>query len=293
LIVVAGSVNQDIVLRVNGLPAPGQTVLSYDQSILPGGKGANQAVAAARTGASVAFLGCAGDDDAGAAAVASLRAAGVDTRALRRIESAPTGAAYVVVSDDGENSIVVAPGANALCRSEHVDAAADLIREAALVVTQLEIPLETVTRLVRQAERAGVPVLLNAAPAIDFPPDLLRAVEILVVNEREATALVPGPEPDDLLRTRRLTELGPASAVLSLGARGAVWRSRDRAGTVPAPAVRVVDSTGAGDAFVGALAAALVAGREFADAVTFAVEVASRLATVVGAQLPQGLVPTN
>jgi ribokinase len=299
LVLVAGSVNQDIVLRVNSLPAPGETVLARSRSTYPGGKGANQAVAAARAGAAVAFLGCVGHDDAGAAAAANLRAAGVDTRALRRIDGAPTGAAYVAVTDDGENSIVVAPGANAQCGPEQVDAAADLVRGAALVVTQLEIALETVARLLQMARRAGVPVLLNAAPAIDVPRDLLRAVEILVVNEREANALVPDPVADDLLRTKRLTELGPSSAVLTLGARGAVWRTKDRAGMVPAPTVDVVDSTGAGDAFVGALAAAVVGGRGFADAVAFAVEVASQLTTVVGAQFlkppidPTGAAPSR
>jgi len=292
LIVVVGSLNQDIVLRVNTLPGPGETVLAHGQSISPGGKGANQAVAAAHAGAAVAFLGCVGDDEAGSAAVANLRVAGVDTRAVRRIEGAPTGAAYVTVTDDGENSIIVAPGANGLCRPEHVDAATELVRAAALIVTQLEIPLDTVARLLRFAHDAGVPVLLNAAPAMALPGELLRTVTILVVNDREASTLAPGPTADDLVRTRRLTELGPRSAVLTLGARGAAWRTGNGAGTVPAPAVTAVDTTGAGDAFVGALAAAVVAGQTFADAVTFAVEVASRVTTVVGAQYP-GAAPTG
>ena len=290
LIVVVGSVNQDIVLRVGSLPAPGETVLAHARSVFPGGKGANQAVAAARAGAAVAFLGRVGDDDAGAAAVANLQAAGVDTRAVRRIASTPTGAAYVAVTDDGENSIVVAPGANALCRPEDVDAATHLVQAAALVVTQLEIPLDSVTRLSRLVHDAGVSLLLNAAPARTLPSNLLRAVKILVVNQGEATALVPDPADDDLMRTQRLLKLGPASAVLTLGARGAAWRTRNRAGVVPAPTVDVVDTTGAGDAFVGALAAAVVDGRTLPDAVTFAVEVASRHTTVVGAQCPEALI---
>ncbi len=281
-VAVVGSINADVLLQVAAHPAPGETVLATGRRTAPGGKGANQAVAAARCGVAVALVGCVGTDDAGRSAVANLAAAGVDTTSVRR-GAAATGTAYVTVAGDGQNSIVVDPGANALLTAADVDA--DVIRRARMLVAQLEVPLPAVTRAVAIAQDAGVPVLLNLAPATPDAIALLARVAVLVVNEREAAALL-GDVAEPAGTTQRLLALGPQSVALTLGARGAAWRTPDADGLVPAPQVTAVDTTGAGDAFVGALAAGIVAGRSLADAVQQAVEFAAAATTVHGAQPP-------
>ena len=279
-VVVVGSVNADIVLRVPHLPDEGETVLAAGSHRFPGGKGANQAVAAARVGAEVAFLGCVGADDAGRDLVCRLEAAEVDTRAVR-VTGSPTGAAYIAVDEAGLNTIVVAPGANADLTPDDVTRHPDLLAPADVVVVQLEIPMPTVDAVTAAAGR----VLLNAAPAQPVPAEVLARIDVLVVNEVEAATLVPDGSAEALLA------LGPASVVVTRGSRGALWRSPDGSGVVSATEVAVRDTTGAGDAFVGALAAALAAGRQLESAVALAVEVAGLATTVEGAQLPEGLLP--
>lgn len=264
-----GSINADLVFRVPRLPAPGETVLAYDHARFPGGKGANQAIAAARLGASVAFVGCVGDDAAGREMCANLRAAGVDTRHVRVTNRAATGAAYVTVDAHGQNAIVVAPGANSELAGADIAAAHELIDGAAVVVAQLEVPDEAVTALID----TGAPVLLNAAPARPFPAGPLGRVRVLVVNESESDAVPPDFR---------------GALVRTLGADGASWQAAGEHGVIPAPKVDVVDTTGAGDAFVGALAAALARGEALATAVGSAVRVASEATTIAGAQLPPG-----
>lgn len=278
-VLVVGSINADRVLRVGHLPAAGETVLASGLARFPGGKGANQAVAAARLGAEVRFIGCVGDDEDGRAMVANLADAGVATNAVR-VTRSPTGTAHITVDDDGQNAIVVSSGANAQLSPADVDRHRTLVAGATVVVTQLEVPLETVAKLVELSDR----VLLNAAPARAVPAEVLARVDILVANEVEAAALTPDPSPEALL------DLGPRAVVVTLGARGAQWWTRAGSGEVAAPVVRPVDTTGAGDAFVGALAAAIAAGRTLDAAVALAVDVAGRATTVAGAQLPTGLV---
>lgn len=278
-VLVVGSINADRVLRVGHLPAAGETVLASGLAKFPGGKGANQAVAAARLGAEVRFVGCVGDDEDGRAMVANLADAGVATNTVR-VTRSPTGTAHITVDDDGQNAIVVSSGANAQLSPADVDRHRTLVADATVVVTQLEVPLETVAKLVELSDR----VLLNAAPARAVPAEVLARVDILVANEVEAAALTPDPSPEALL------DLGPRAVVVTLGARGAQWWTRAGSGEVAAPVVRPVDTTGAGDAFVGALAAAIAAGRTLDAAVALAVDVAGRATTVAGAQLPTGLV---
>lgn len=263
---VVGSINADVVLRVARLPTVGETVLAREQRRFPGGKGANQAVAAARMGASVAMVGCVGADELGEQMRSNLAAAGVDTQHVRTT-GAPTGAAYVSVDDHGENAIVVVAGANTELGPDDVAAAQELIDHAALVVMQLEIPDAAVAAVID----TGASVLLNAAPARPVPRELLNRVAVLVVNEAEA-GIVPPDFGGALVRT--------------LGSQGASWTAGDRQGTVNAPEVAVQDTTGAGDAFVGALAASLARGDALETAVGVAVQVASRATAVVGAQLP-------
>lgn len=264
---VAGSINMDVVATAERHPKVGETVAGKEVLYFPGGKGANQAVAAARLGAAVAFVGCVGDDDAGRQMCANLQAAGVDISHVRVTGRASTGAAYITVDERGQNAIVVVPGANAELAAEDVAAARELIDGAAIVVVQLEIPDAVVAAVLD----TGGQVLLNAAPARPLPPDLLDRVSVLVVNEAEA-ALVPREFGGALVRT--------------LGAGGASWRVGGEQGLVAAPPVEVVDTTGAGDALVGALAAALARGASLPAALGSAVRVASQAASVAGAQLP-------
>lgn len=288
-VVVVGSVNADLLTQVAVHPAPGETVLGRSMSVLAGGKGANQAVAAARLGAEVAFVGAVGDDSFAGQATTGLRAAGVDLSALATVPG-PTGIALVTVSADGENSIVVISGANAAVAADTVSAHAATVAGADVVVLQGEIPraaTETAARLARGR------VVLNLAPVIELSPDVVRGADPLVVNEHEARlalALVGGPDvPDDdhAAAARALTSAGVTSVVITLGSEGAVVATRSGDGevaTVPSPKVSAVDTTGAGDAFVGALASRLAAGDELLDAARLAARVGAYAVTGVGAQ---------
>ncbi|HYU85644.1 MAG TPA: PfkB family carbohydrate kinase [Kribbellaceae bacterium] len=260
-VVVVGSANVDLVLPVERIPRPGETVLARGLSRGPGGKGANQAAAAARAGAATAFAGCLGDDESGAMLRAELTAAGVGLDLVRTTET-PTGTAIICVDDSGENAITVAPSANG---ELVLDAAAlEAVRAAAVVLLQLEIPRATV----REAARAGRYVVLNAAPAAPLDDDLLSDVDLLVVNEHEA-AVVSGVDAAAGVAAsgEALLRRVPA-VVVTLGGDGAlVLRRGAEPVRLPGHAVPVVDTTGAGDTFCGVLAATLSRGAELPDAV--------------------------
>jgi ribokinase len=282
-VVVLGSVNADLVLRCTALPLPGETVHGRDFRTLPGGKGANQAIAAARLGASVAFIGCVGDDDFGRTAQFVLAGEGVDTSHLHVVAGTATGVAMILVDDAGQNSIALAAGANAALTTDHVDAAAPLFEGAALFVCQLESPLDVVRHAIGRARAAGVPVLLNPAPAQALPAALLADVDVLVPNETEAALLV-GSDLDPTAAAARLRALGPATVLLTLGADGLQVDTDGLVQRVPAPATGpVVDTTGAGDTFIGAFAAARVEGASVAAAAAFAQKAAALSVTRPGA----------
>ena len=253
-VTVVGSGNVDLVSQVERIPEPGETVLSTGFATHAGGKGNNQATAAARAGAQTTFVGAFGDDDNGARLRASLRDAGV--RPLVRVSAEPTGTAMITVAPNGENAIVVNAGANASL-SDLTPEERSAIAGADLVLMQLEIPLDTV---LAAATIASGRVVLNAAPARELPAELLTKVDLLIVNEHEAT-LLGGAD--------HLLTLVPA-LVVTLGAKGALVRTRDTTTEVPGITVDVVDTTGAGDTFCGALVAALDERRPLDDAVRFA-----------------------
>lgn len=282
-IVVVGSVNADLVLEVPRHPHPGETLLGHAISVLPGGKGANQAVAAARLGARVAMVGAVGTDVYAEPALAELRGADVDLGGVRRADGA-TGLAVVTVADDSENSIVVIAGANATTDAAAVDAAADLITGAAVCVLQAEIPLDAVTRAAEVAHGAGRRVVLNVAPACQLPVETLRRADPLVVNEHEAAILLdtPGVAGEDALNG--LACLGIPSVVLTLGAAGVVGVDEVGSWSLPARPVTARDTTGAGDAFVGALAVGLARGESVREAALLATRVAAASVQQLGAQ---------
>ncbi|GIW10857.1 MAG: ribokinase [Dehalococcoidia bacterium] len=284
-LVVVGSANMDLVVTLGRLPQPGETVLGEQVLTVPGGKGANQAVAAARLGARVNLVGRVGSDRDGRLLRASLRASGVGIRYLQPV-AGPSGVAVVLVAADGENQIVVVPGANGLLAPADIEAAATAITRSDLVVAVLEVPLATVEAAFALARRAGRPTLLNAAPATPDARALLGLTTVLVVNEPELATLLgrpvsPGEEGE---AAANLLSAGPAAVIVTLGERGALVVTPAGQQLVPAFAVTVVDTTAAGDAFVGGLAAAYRGLEQLREAVRFANAVGALACTRLGAQ---------
>lgn len=275
---MVGSANADVVVRVQRRPGPGETVLGSDTVLAAGGKGANAAVAAALQDAQVALLGALGDDQHGALLRDSMRQAGVRLDLVRTAQR-PTGAAYITVTPDGENTIVVSPGANSAVDVEQVEAAKDVIADAKVLLASLEVPLPAIERAVALAREAGTRAVLNLSPVAKLQPQTLAALDPLVVNEHEAQWLMDGGT--DL---KKLLDLGPRSAVVTLGSRGALVIERDGTTEVSSPEVTAVDTTGAGDAFVGALITRLAAGDDLVAAAERAVRVAAVSVTRPGAQ---------
>jgi len=289
---VVGSINQDFVLKVERRPKPGETVTDAVLSTHNGGKGANQAAASALLGASVALLGRVGDDGFGGPLVEALRDKGVDTALVEPAPDSSTGTAFITVTGDGENAITVAPGANRRLTPEDVDAASGAVGDAAVLVVQMEVPQECVAKAVEVAGGVGTRAILNLAPPFEVPRMVLENLDPLVVNEHEAAFLlgdrVEGVEAA-LAAASELLALGPKSAVVTVGSDGAVFAEEGDAGHVPAPKAEVVDTTGAGDAFVGALAVRLARGDALGDAVSYAVRAGAAAVTREGAQ---GALPT-
>jgi ribokinase len=281
-VAVVGSLNLDLVVRVPRLPGPGETVSGGDVFRNPGGKGANQAVAAARLGRRVTLVGCVGDDQAGRDLLASLQADGVGTAHVRVVDGVPSGAAFIAVGEDGENQIVVSPGTNARLTPEDVAAAGAALRAAAVTLVQLEVPLEVVLAAARAARGT---VVLNPAPVRALPEELLGEADVLVPNRVELAQLAVAPVPATVEEAAALADRLPARAVVvTLGADGALVVEGGHAGHVPAVPVRPVDTTAAGDAFCGGLADALAAGAALEDAARWAVRVAAAACTRPGAQ---------
>lgn len=289
-VVVVGSVNADFVLTVDHRPAPGETIAASTCATLPGGKGANQAVAAARRGARVGLVAKVGSDALGDQRLGELRGEGIDLTHTTTAD-APTGLAFVSVSSDGENAIVLSPGANAALGALDVEAARDALMSASVVVCQLEVPTESVTRAISIASGTAT-VVLNAAPFRELDPDLLGLVDVLVVNRVEAEGLAGTYRGDAAGLARHLRSLGPRAVVITLGKEGAVLCDDDGVDRLPAPKVDVVDTTGAGDACVGALAASLAGGADLRDAVMSGVIAGSNTVAHLGAspEIPVSLV---
>lgn len=271
---VLGSLNMDLVVRVPRHVRPGQTITGGDLLLAPGGKGANQAVAAARMGAPTFMHGCIGDDPLSPRLLASVRDAGVDVAHLRILPGVPCGTALIAIDQAGENCIVVSPGANGHVGQTDVQALSALLRPGDLLLMQLEIPLPAVLAAAEVAVAAGARVVLDPAPVRDLPPELLRRIDILTPNQSEASALcgftVQGR--DDAERAvRHLLALGVRTAIVKLGGDGAVYNTPEGAiHHLPALPARVVDTVAAGDAFNGGLAGALAAGKDFTLALDFA-----------------------
>ncbi|MFF1482955.1 ribokinase [Streptomyces sp. NPDC058301] len=270
-IAVLGSTNMDLVAYVAAAPRRGETVTGHDFRTIPGGKGANQAVAAARAGGDVALIGAVGTDEYGVRLRAALDGSGVDTDLVRTTEG-PSGTAHIVVDADGGNAIVVIPGANASVT--HLGPGDEaLIAGAEALLLQLELPMDTVVEGAQAARRHGVRTVLTPSPVQPLPPELLAATDLLVANEHESASLAGVDDPK--AAARALLELVP-EVVVTLGARGSLYAARGQDPVaVPAPEVKAVDTTGAGDTFVGALTVALGEGRTMPEALAWASDAAA------------------
>jgi len=288
VIVTVGSINMDLVVRLRQLPKPGETVMGSDYQTHFGGKGANQAVAAARGGAQVRMIGAVGDDDFGARLREGLSRAGVDVSGVR-VQPGKSGVAFIAVDDQGQNNIIVSPGANAAVTGQSLSGAD--FEGAAVVLLQMEIPFGGNREAIRLGKAAGARVLLNLAPAMPLPPQELEGVDLLLLNETEAAVLAgstgPGTRVQAGVLARKLLDFAP-TVMITLGAQGVAWASRESGEVVedslPAFEVEPVDSTGAGDAFAGMLAARLAGGEALTEAARWASAAGALATTREGAQ---------
>jgi ribokinase len=286
-IVVVGSSNTDMIVRAANIPRPGETVIGSEFRMGGGGKGANQAVAAARAGGDVAFIARVGDDIFGRQAVEGFRRDGIETRFVFKNKRAASGVALIVVDNHGENSIAVASGANAKLTPADIEKAKGVIAAADILLLQLETPLETISRAAKLACANGVPVILNPAPARSLDQKMLGLVTILTPNEIETeilTGIKIKSRTDMAKAARKLMVRGVKAVLITLGARGVFVADGKTRTIMPACKVKAVDTTAAGDVFNGALAVALAEGRALLDAARFANAAAALSVTKWGAQ---------
>ena len=293
MIVVIGSINMDLVLRVPRMPLPGETLTGGAFRTIPGGKGANQAVACARMsgkveagGQQVAMIGCVGDDAFGATLRAALVGDGIIDSHITTLPGVASGIASILVDDNGQNSIVIAGGANDLLSPAHIDAARALIEQADIVVLQLETPMATVVHAIKLARSLGKTVVLNPAPAASLPDGVLEQVDYLIPNEIEA-AMLAGVAPDSTdiaALAAALQKQGSDNVIITLGAKGVHAALYGGDTTFPAEAVQAVDTTAAGDTFIGGFVAGLASGMDEAEAIGQGQRAAAWSVTKPGAQ---------
>ena len=283
-IVVVGSINTDLVAIADRIPSIGETVIGTGFQVHPGGKGANQAVAVARLGYPVSIIGRLGRDSFGDQLRSNMQSVGIDCAGIANSDG-PSGVAVILVSSKGENCIVVAPGANAMVSPQDLDANLRMIREAGVVLAQLEIPLETVQYLSVLCKRFNVPLILDPAPARDLPDTLLKNVDWLTPNETEASFYGDpnASSPED--KAQSMLSKGCSGVVLKMGVEGAyIQQRRERGELVPAFSVNAIDTTAAGDAFNGGFATGLMLGKSPVEAAAFGAAVAAVSVTRAGAQ---------
>ncbi len=286
-VAVVGSSNMDLVVKSERIPAVGETILGGDFIMVPGGKGANQAVAAAKLGAKVNFIAKLGEDVFGSQSLANFKKVGVNTKHVVQTDEAASGVALITVDEAGNNVIVVAPGANGKLSAEDVKNAESAIAASSVLAAQLEIPIETVEFAAKLANKCGVPFILDPAPAQELSAELLSNVDVLTPNETEAqilTGIEVTDEESGRAATKKLLETGVKSVILTMGTKGFILADGRSMEFVPAKVVDAVDTTAAGDAFNGGLIFGLAQGKSLTDAAVFANNVAALSVTKMGAQ---------
>ncbi|MCP1419951.1 ribokinase [Pseudomonas laurylsulfativorans] len=286
-VVVIGSLNMDLVTRAPRLPKGGETLIGQSFTTVSGGKGANQAVAAARLGAQVSMIGCVGSDAYGEALRGALLAEQIDCQAVSTVDGS-SGVALIVVDDSSQNSIVIVPGANGALTAEAIDGFDSVILAADVLICQLEVPDASVGHALKRGRELGKTVILNPAPASrPLPPDWYASIDYLIPNESEASALT-GLVVDSLETAQaaatRLIAMGAGKVIITLGAQGSLFADGQRFEHFPAPVVKAVDTTAAGDTFVGGFAAALAGGQDEVQAIRFGQVAAALSVTRAGAQ---------
>jgi ribokinase len=281
-IVVLGSINTDLVIHTPQFPKPGETVAGFDFTNMLGGKGANQAVASARLGSPVSMIGRVGSDPYGMAALENLVQNGVDTQQVTVDPSAPSGVAFVVIDELGNNSIIVSPGANGQLQHADLDRSACLFSPQTILVTQLEVPASVVASGIHLAKARGAHIILNPSPAHQADTSILKEVDTLILNETELVTLSRCNEMRSGLKV--LLGMGAQQIVLTLGGKGCILLTADREINLPAHSVKVVDSTGAGDAFIGAFSTAIAEGHDFGTACLWGNAAGALATTSLGAQ---------
>ncbi|MDR6394321.1 ribokinase [Herbaspirillum seropedicae] len=288
MIVIIGSVNMDLVLRVPRMPLPGETLAGDRFMTIPGGKGANQAVACARLaapGTRVAMVACVGDDAFGGQMRQSITACGIDDRYIDEVAGEATGIASIMVDANAQNSIVIAAGANGRLDVERIERARALIEQASIVLLQLEVPMATVIHSIELAHALGKTVVLNPAPAQALPRELLQKIDYLILNEIEAAMLAEEQSEDIPMLARKLHDLGARNVVVTLGEKGVYGSFADgQQRHLPARKVQAVDTTAAGDTFIGGFIGAIAQGRDQFEAIAYAQAAAALSVTRVGAQ---------
>jgi len=286
-IVVAGSSNTDMVVKSPHLPKPGETVIGRDLTIAAGGKGANQAVSAARSGADVLFITKVGNDHFGRQAIDGFKKEKIRTEFVYIDKSAPSGVALIMVDEEGQNIISVAPGANARLTPANVRKAKSVIKSAQVLLVQLEIPIETAVEAIKIAADCNIKTILNPAPAKPLPDDLFSKITIITPNETEAeilTGIKIIDEQSASVAARSLYEKGVQTVVITLGGKGAFIYDDKNSNIIPPPRVKPVDTTAAGDVFNGAIAVAVAEGKSIIEAIKFANAAAALSVTKLGAQ---------
>ncbi|MEI7735841.1 MAG: ribokinase [Ferruginibacter sp.] len=285
-IIVIGSANTDMVVKSKTLPLPGETILGGTFFMNPGGKGANQAVAAARLGAAVTLVAKVGNDIFGTATINGLQKENINTAYVFVDANEPSGTALIMVNEEGENCIVVAPGANANLLPADIEMVQEL-SAAAIILMQLEIPLQTIAAVAKIAKTNQQKIIINPAPAQQLDDDLLNGLFLITPNETEA-ALLTGIKVDNEFAASQAADIflnkGVQNVIITLGKQGAYFQNKEQKFTVPAPVVKAMDTTAAGDTFSGAIAVALTENMEWEKAIQFAVQAASISVTRMGAQ---------
>jgi ribokinase len=285
-ILVIGSSNTDLIATVKKFPAAGETIVGTSFLQVMGGKGANQAVAAHRLGGGVKFVTCVGNDANGQNSMKYFREMGLDVSSALLVDDAPSGTAIILVDENGENCIVITPGANHRLLPDYINIIKDDIVACEIMVLQMEIPYETVKTVCELAHRHQKTIMLNVAPARHLDEELIKMIDILVVNETEAEA-VSGAKIDEIGEeaiVNRLLALGAKTVVLTLGKQGCLLKNERESLSIPAFQVKAVDTTAAGDTFCGALAAGLSQGKEWKEALQFATAASAVCVTRMGAQ---------